>query len=1085
MKRFDRVLLPIRSVGRIPILEARPGSIFLRLIGLLIAGTFAISAQTTTSTIEGTVRDPNGAVVAGAQVKATSPTLGTERTVVTDSNGFYRLVSLPAGDYTLTVTQGGFAATTSQLELLLNRTATLDIRLQVEGVGGTVTVTSDVPLLTTDSPATGTTVTPREIEALPVNGREYLDLLQLVPGTAINRQSSGDNANPVLGERSGNNNFYIDGQPNKNTVSGGPAASFNQETIAEFQVLTAGYKAEFGQASGAQVNVITKSGGNSFHGGGSFFHRNDAFDSSNSLDSSVTEAPELTRYDYSVALGGPILKDRIFFFGSAERIEEDRGIDFTYPPLPAALNDLIHAQEDPFDAPRRYRETRGFLKLNQNFGRHQLTQQVNYTNENTKGIGGGLPSTRTNTGARYLLLGFGDTMMLGDQANPWIVTLRGGYRGEPSSTAPTIPDIVGTTRLNSFSAVRPCPPATASTFFAACPIFGDLTAFNFGNASTPSFLDQRYTSLSASANKLIGDHDLKFGWQFLKTKVDGLLASTVSNQIFALASDYVSFGRVDSGPFLLAEVGGSSPEDNEIHLNNNYNGLYVQDDWRILRNLTVNLGVRWDHDSEFSDNSNFSPRLGVAWALNPKTIIRAQYGKFFDQFRLGLVSQVPAFGGADVKGLQFMYFPRGLYGSPSTVTSIGYISGIPGHPCFSHEYTDAQVTAGNMTCVRAPGFPVVPMIGVDRLNNVVAPGHAPIPANAVINISNVQQLSGLSPDQYLTAAAAAIGQPNGYFIWGRFGVLANRIIPEAPRPVAVDATFETPHTVGFTVGFQRELTSDMVVEVNYHHRKMNNLLGTRLSNLTFQSRVFGRSFDPPGSPELPTFGPFYEGKYDALVMSFNKRLSNRYQLGASYTWASATDNNMGINANPNDHYIGIVPSITQGSNSNANGSFTATNGRFVPQAGTFHNGPDLDKGPSNLALDHIFTVNGLVQLPWQFQISGIFRAQSGFHFSRFDESSTDWDGNGNFTGIDVVAGRNAFTAPPFVNLDLRFSKQFNVTDRVKLDVLFEFFNVFNRQNPASVQNRADSPLRPTLRPFGTADQVLPGREGQFGVRVSF
>ena len=358
------------------------------------------------------------------------------------------------------------------------------------------------------------------------------------------------------------------------------------------------------------------------------------------------------------------------------------------------------------------------------------------------------------------------------------------------------------------------------------------------------------------------------------------------------------------------------------------------------------------------------------------------------------------------------------------------------------------------------------MVGVDRLNNVVAPGHAPIPANAVINISNIQALSGLTPDQYLTQAAAAIGQPAGYFVWGQFGVLNNPIIPPAPSPTAVDSTFKTPHTLSFSVGVQREITKDMVVEVDYFHRKMNNLLGVRLSNLAFRSRVagIGRSFDPPGTPELPTFGPFFEGKYDALVASFNKRLSNRYLLGASYTYAKATDNSLGIGSFPTDQFIGIVPEVTEPCpaanptctrQNNLNGPFTSRNGNLVQQAGTFHNGPDLDKGPSTLALDHIFQVNGLVDLPWQFQISGIFRAQSGFHFSRFDEASRDPDGNGNFNGIDFTAGRNAFTAPPFVNLDLRFSKRFDIGERVKVQLLFEFFNLLNRQNPAAVFNRAE------------------------------
>jgi hypothetical protein len=120
------------------------------------------------------------------------------------------------------------------------------------------------------------------------------------------------------------------------------------------------------------------------------------------------------------------------------------------------------------------------------------------------------------------------------------------------------------------------------------------------------------------------------------------------------------------------------------------------------------------------------------------------------------------------------------------------------------------------------------------------------------------------------------------------------------------------------------------------------------------------------------------------------------------------------------------------------------------------NGPDLDKGPSDLSLDHTFQLNGLLDLPWQVQLSGIFRAQSGFHFSR-NNSTTDPDGDGTLNGIDVVAGRNAFTAPAYVNLDMRFAKRFNIGERFKAQVLFEFFNIFNRQNPAAVENRTTNP----------------------------
>ena len=237
-------------------------------------------AQTTTSTIEGTVTDTLGAVIAGAEVKASGMTLATERSATTDAEGFYRLAALPAGTYTVTVSRSGFwLRTLSKIELTLNRVATFDIQLKVgEVVGGVVDVTRELPLLEPNTASTGATITPRQIQDLPVNGRNYLDLLQLVPGVAVNRQADpeGDNGNPVLGERSGNNNFFIDGHPNKDTVSGGPAAQFNQETIEEFQVLTTGYKAEFGQAS-VRSSMSSQGGANVFHGAGSFFLPQRAF----------------------------------------------------------------------------------------------------------------------------------------------------------------------------------------------------------------------------------------------------------------------------------------------------------------------------------------------------------------------------------------------------------------------------------------------------------------------------------------------------------------------------------------------------------------------------------------------------------------------------------------------------------------------------------------------------------------------------------------------------------------------------------------------------------------------------------------
>ena len=315
--------------------------------------------------------------------------------------------------------------------------------------------------------------------------------------------------------------------------------------------------------------------------------------------------------------------------------------------------------------------------------------------------------------------------------------------------------------------------------------------------------------------------------------------------------------------------------------------------------------------------------------------------------------------------------------------------------------------------------------------------------------------------------------------------MSHAAIPAQILPTSIDSTFSTPYTNSFSIGVQREIGKDLVVAADYYHRNMHNLLGVRESNISFVSRTGARTFLPPfPQGAINTFGPWYKGVYDGLVVSFNKRLSHRFILNGDYAYARETDNQLGINSLPSDSFIGIAPLVSSTDNgvlkTNASGSYVRVNGRLVQQANTFVNGPDRDKGPSDLSLTHTFQVNGLFELPWQVQLSGIFRAQSGFHYSRTG-TNVDPDGDGTFNGIDLIPGRNAFTTPTYVNLDMRFAKRFNLGERFKLQVLFEFFNVFNRQNPAAVETTTTNA---NLR-FGALKQVLPGREGQFGVRLEF
>src|SRR5579885_1765977 len=238
----------------------RRAAYFLLLLscGLWIAPQ---SFSQTTSTIAGSVRDKQGLAVAGEKVRAIRAALEIDRSATSGADGEYQITALPPGNYEIRAEKDGFQAEAFKaIELTLNRTLTFDITLQVGSVSQTVEVNSAIPLVDPTVSSTGRTITPRQIEDMPINGRNYLDLLQLVPGVALNRQAdpSGDNATPILGERGGNTLYLIDGMPNRDNFNGGPSAQFNQDSIMEFQVVTGGYKAEFGHASGGVVNVVTR-----------------------------------------------------------------------------------------------------------------------------------------------------------------------------------------------------------------------------------------------------------------------------------------------------------------------------------------------------------------------------------------------------------------------------------------------------------------------------------------------------------------------------------------------------------------------------------------------------------------------------------------------------------------------------------------------------------------------------------------------------------------------------------------------------------------------------------------------------------
>jgi hypothetical protein len=510
--------------------------------------------------------------------------------------------------------------------------------------------------------------------------------------------------------------------------------------------------------------------------------------------------------------------------------------------------------------------------------------------------------------------------------------------------------------------------------------------------------------------------------------------------------------------------------------------------------VTLNLGLRWDYDTEFPNRTNFSPRLGFSWAANSKTVLSASWGIFYDHFRMGVTRDIPAFGGAGISVFQDISFPRLFYGDPTQAPLLGGL-------CLSPNETDTQIATSGAVCDSNPGQQ---LYGVDHLNHVVASGHPALSPNAIVSQSTVASLTGLSAQQFADAASAAVKEPAGFFYWGLDGNLSTGFLgaPSYRPPIAVDTKFHTPYSETLHVGLQREISRGLAAYADYFYKDIRNILGVRLTNLAFEARLPGHAGETLAGTEsqpISTYGPWYSGNYKAMIVGIRKQMTGRFMFDVNYTFANSRDNLLSSSLYSNvqtglgvrltafgsttDSFVGIPPVVTDPVTglTNANGAFVASNGDPVPQAGKYYYGPNLDYGPSDLANTHTLAANGIVHLPWQFQFSAIFRAQSGFHYSRsFSSDAPDVDGDGIPAAIDYTAGRNHFVAPPFVNLDARVTKSFHMKDRYQVQVLIEYFNVLNRSNPAQIQTAAGSPVR-----FGTVTQVLPGREGQVGIKLEF
>src|SRR5271163_213483 len=302
------------------------------LVTLLILSAAAAFAQSEGARISGRVTDPTDAVIVGAECKMTNIETNASTTSTTNEDGIYVIPDLPPATYRLTIQKDGFRTVVQpSLQLYIQDALNENFKLAVGSVSNTATVVDEAPLLQTDSAAVSTLVNPQFVANMPLNGRSFQPLIALTPGIVFTSQNLGEGQFSVNGERSDANYFMVDGVsanfgvtisglgqtlggaiPSL-TAQGGTNGLVSVDAMQEFRIQTSSYAAEFGHTPGSQVSIVTKSGGNQFHGTAFDYLRNDVFDARNYFDAPPLPKPPLRQNDFGGTVGGPIRKDRTFF----------------------------------------------------------------------------------------------------------------------------------------------------------------------------------------------------------------------------------------------------------------------------------------------------------------------------------------------------------------------------------------------------------------------------------------------------------------------------------------------------------------------------------------------------------------------------------------------------------------------------------------------------------------------------------------------------------------------------------------------------------------------------------------------------
>jgi hypothetical protein len=1047
---------------------------------LLCAGPLV--AQTHTGSARGIVTDPRGAVINGATVTLTSDETGETRTATSGGDGEYIISSLRPGPYQLKIVAAGFETYQQLIVIQVNQERRIDVQLLIWGPGHSfyVAVTDELEPMKKDSASLGAVIDNRQVTGLPLDGRNFYELNLLVPGAVPAAQGSagsvrGDFSFSVNGAREDSNNFLLDGvynvDPKLNTFGVRPPV----DAIREYETLTSTYDASFGRSAGAQVNVVLKSGSNDFHGSLYEFFRNGALDARNYFAPGDQPAPKYQRNQFGFSFGGPLVKDRTFFFADYEGTRSREGVtrlaraptlreragDFsqsgfvvidplTFQPFPgniipenrqSAIGRSIAAlypapnRDDPFQnfvssPAQRDRNDSFDVRLDHSLsGRSNLVFRYSFNDRDLFEPFSGptfspLPGYGVNIPRR------GQNVMLGEThvfTPAFVNEARFAFNrvslgvfqenfGASANRAVGLPELSSDPRDFGLSFI---------TVTGFSPIGDEGNNPQQSTTNTYQFLD--------TATYSRGGHLMKFGADIRFVQQNAF--RDVQSRGFLTFSDFFVPGGNGLGNLLLGlpTITGGARLDNHQHLRSNSYNFFFNDSWRATPRLTLMAGLRYEYNSppvDAEDRANiYDPATRTLIPVGTSGVPRGGFEADKNNF-------APRVGFAWTLGDEGRTVVRGGYGVYYDQSALA-----PGEALyFNSPYFDFNLF------FPLPGLPLT-------LDN-------PFPS---------------------------------FFPF---------VLPDSA--LAIQRDLRTAYMQHWNLNVQRQLGGGSVLEVAYVGSKGTKLLSARDINQGAPNAT-GFVFRPvPQFDDINILESRANSNYHSLQARFQQRLSKGFSMLASYTWSKSIDD--------------------------ASNFFTSAGDPNFPQD-SFNT--RAERGRSNFDVRHRLSVSYSYDLPFGrgrrflsddgwltsllsgWETYGIVTLQTGRPFtvallSDIDNSGTGRSGLGfgandrpNVVGDPALgertperwfntaafafsprgtfgnAGRNILDGPGYQNVNASLVKNTALTERFNLQLRAEVFNLFNHPNFNLPDNFLGSPS------FGRITSARDPRHIQFGVKVLF